>query len=378
MDQSLYSYSLIVALPLMLFFGFHLLLAQAPPKKDFSNFLLSRRTIGVALLILALNYTVHLFFGIRITNINATILLNLSTYFICYWLFSAAMMTLLDHRYVTKARFCRHTILWISFSVSSYIVSLLPSTGKIQDIGTSVLAAILMIYGILLSVQLLRTYTKSIKMFNNTHSDDIGAYIRWMSIFTYWAIGFGVSCGLLTFLPNEYVFLWILSSIPFYIYLYCCYQNYVLFYERVEKAFEEDLNTYVQEDDTDSPAENTDDGNTPAYYPDISRRIRAWMDNKGYLQPGITLNELSTQLCTNRTYLSDYINNVYKRNFRDWITDLRLEYAKRLMKQQPRQRIQEISEASGFLSSSHFTRTFSAKEGCSPVRWRNRIQVMQQ
>ena len=378
MDQSLYSYSLIVALPLMLFFGFHLLLAQAPPKKDFSNFLLSRRTIGVALLILALNYTVHLFFGIRITNVNATILMNLSTYFICYWLFSAAMMTLLDHRYVTKARFCRHTILWISFSVSCYIVSQLPSTGKIQDIGTSVLAAILVIYGMLLSVQLLRTYTKSIKMFNNTHSDDIGAYIRWMSIFTYWAIGFGVSCGLLTFLPNEYVFLWILSSIPFYIYLYCCYQNYVLFYERVEKAIEEDLNIYVQEDDTDSPAENPDDGNTPAYYSDISRRIKAWMDNKGYLQPGITLNELSTQLCTNRTYLSDYINNVYKRNFRDWITDLRLEYAKRLMKQQPRQRIQEISEASGFLSSSHFTRTFTTKEGCSPVRWRNRIQVMQQ
>lgn len=378
MDQSLYTYSLIVALPLMLFFGFHLLLAQVPSKKVFSNFLLSRRMIGVALLILALNYSVHLFFGIRVTNVNATILMNLSTYFICYWFFCAAMMTLLDRRYVTRARFCRHTIMWLTFSVSTFIVSQLPSTGKIQEIGTSFLAVLLVIYGIFLSVQLLQTYAKSIRMFNNTHSDDIGAYIRWMSIFTYWAIGFGISCGLLTFLPNEYVFLWILSSIPFYIYLYCCYQNYVLFYERVEQAFEEDLNISMPEDNTGTPLAPQNNSNTPAYYSDISRRIKAWMDSEGYIQSGITLNELSIQLCTNRTYLSEYINNVFNRNFRDWITDLRLEYAKRLMKQQPRQRIQEISEASGFISSSHFTRTFSAKEGCSPVRWRNRIHDISQ
>ena len=31
---------------------------------------------------------------------------------------------------------------------------------------------------------------------------------------------FGVGCGLLTFLPDKYVFIWILSSIPFYSYLF--------------------------------------------------------------------------------------------------------------------------------------------------------------
>ena len=48
---------------------------------------------------------------------------------------------------------------------------------------------------------------------------DIGAYIKWLSIFTYWAVTFGVGCGLLTFLPDEYIYIWILSSVPFYIYL---------------------------------------------------------------------------------------------------------------------------------------------------------------
>lgn len=72
--------------------------------------------------------------------------------------------------------------------------------------------------------------------FDDTHTDDIGAYIKWLSVFTYWAPLFGIGCGLLTFLPDEYVYIWILSSIPFYVYLYCCYQNYLLFYEQVENA----------------------------------------------------------------------------------------------------------------------------------------------
>ena len=110
---------------------------------------------------------------------------------------------------------------------------------------------------------------------------------------------------------------------------------------------------------------------SPAYFADIESRINAWVASEGYIKPGISLNDLSAQLCTNRTYLSEYINHIFGVTFREWISDLRIEYAKRLMKQQPQMKMQEISEASGFLSLSHFTRTFSAKEGCSPAKWRH-------
>ena len=48
----------------------------------------------------------------------------------------------------------------------------------------------------------------------------------------------GSGCGLFTFIPEKFAFIWILSSIPFYIYLFCSYMNYMLFYERVETALE--------------------------------------------------------------------------------------------------------------------------------------------
>ena len=89
----------------MLFLGLHMLFGRTPEKKVLAKYLLSRRLMGVALIILAANYAVHLFYSIRTKDVNATILMNLSTYFICYWLFSSAMMTLLDNRYITRRRF---------------------------------------------------------------------------------------------------------------------------------------------------------------------------------------------------------------------------------------------------------------------------------
>ena len=366
MDQSLYSYSLCAAIPLMLFFGFNMLFARVPERKIFRNFLLSRRIMGTAMLVLSANYLVHFFCSPRLKDVNATILMNLDTYFLCYWLFSSALLTLLNKRYITRTLLLQHLAMWIAFTALAAAIVIWVPKGDAQHIGIVALATWLVIYGTFLSVRMLRTYAKAVKMFRDNHSDDIGAYIRWLSIFTIWAIVFGVSCSLLTFLPDRYVFLWVLSAIPFYVYLFCSYQNYMLEFETVESAIEDDL-TMEQYDELNTPANSF---TVPTYHADLEKRINEWIEQEGFCQPGLTLKDLSDQLCTNRTYLSEYINRVHHVNFRDWITDLRIEFAKRRMKECPQQKMFEISESSGFGSLSHFTKIFSDKEGCTPARWR--------
>ena len=366
MDQSLYSYSLCAAIPLMLFFGFNMLFARVPERKIFRNFLLSRRIMGTAMLVLSANYLVHFFCSPRLKDVNATILMNLDTYFLCYWLFSSALLTLLNKRYITRTLLLQHLAMWIAFTALAAAIVIWVPKGDAQHIGIVALATWLVIYGTFLSVRMLRTYAKAVKMFRDNHSDDIGAYIRWLSIFTIWAIVFGVSCSLLTCLPDRYVSLWVLSAIPFYVYLFCSYQNYMLAFETVESAIEDDL-TMEQYDELNTPANSF---TVPTYHADLERRINEWIEQEGFCQPGLTLKDLSDQLCTNRTYLSEYINRVHHVNFRDWITDLRIEFAKRRMKECPQQKMFEISESSGFGSLSHFTKIFSDKEGCTPARWR--------
>ena len=75
-------------------------------------------------------------------------------------------------------------------------------------------------------------------------------------------------------------------------------------------------------------------------------------------------------LHTNRTNLSAYIKTTYKMTFREWITSLRLEYAKNVLKEHPEINIQKLAESSGFLSRSNFIKLFSEKEGCTPAKWK--------
>lgn len=241
MEPSIYSFSLYTALPLMLFFGFYFLFAKTPEKKIFKNYLRSRQIMGIAMLLLSANYSVHFFFGIRFKNADSAILMNMSTYFLCYSLFSSALIMLLDRFYITKRRVWTHIILWIIFSTLSGVVLFLLPSGIMQKISLFALAVWLIVFGIVLARRVIIAYRRAIRIFNETQADDIGTYIEWLSIFTYWAVIFGVGCGLLTFLPDKYVFIWILSSIPFYSYLFYSYQNYLLFYEQVENAFEQDI-----------------------------------------------------------------------------------------------------------------------------------------
>ena len=370
MEPSIYRFSLCAALPLMLFFGFYFLFAKTPEKKIFKNYLRSRQIMGIAMLLLSANYSVHFFFGIRFKNADSAILMNMSTYFLCYSLFSSALIMLLDRFYITKRRVWTHIILWIIFSTLSGVVLFLLPSGIMQKFSLFALAAWLVVFGVVLARRVIIAYRRAIRIFNETQADDIGAYIEWLSIFTYWAVIFGVGCGLLTFLPDKYVFIWILSSIPFYSYLFYSYQNYLLFYEQVENAFEQDMQS-DEELLTNSGIEpEMVSEEVPESYTEFTEKVDNWIKTDGYVQQGLTIKELSEILYTNRTYLSAYIKTTYKMTFREWITSLRLEYAKNILKEHPEINIQKLAESSGFLSQSNFIKLFSEKEGCTPAKWK--------
>lgn len=370
MNIPLYEYSLWTALPLMVFFGAYFLLARTPDKAIFDNYLRSRRIMGCALLLLSANYAVHLFTEIRLRDIDAAILMNLSTYFLCYWLFSSALTTLLDRFYVTRRRMATHLAQWLLFTLAAGIILKWLPEGTTQKIGLLAMAAWLVCYGLTLARRLIKAYRRAVRLFDDTLSDDIAAYIRWLSIFTYWAVIFGVGCGLLTFLPDRYIFLWVFSSIPFYVYLFCSYMNYLLFYEQVERALEADtLTEPAATDDTPEPAAAMQ----TSIRTDIAARLEEWIAADKYTRPGLTITDVANDLLTNRTYLSSYINTTYDTTFREWITRLRIEYAKRLLLGSPELTVQDVSERSGFQSTSHFIRIFKERTACPPAKWRKTV-----
>ena len=98
--------------------------------------------------------------------------------------------------------------------------------------------------------------------------------------------------------------------------------------------------------------------------------LEAWMaSDKPYLNPEFKLMDLRAVLPMNRTYLSQLINISYGCNFYQFVTNYRIEEAKRLMHEHPEMKMQEIAEHSGFASAAVFSRTFTRETSMSPSEW---------
>ena len=137
----------------------------------------------------------------------------------------------------------------------------------------------------------------------------------------------------------------------------------------MENAFEQDIQS-EEELLTDTETEIVSEKEVPVSYTEIIEKVANWIKTDGYVHQGLTIKELSEILHTNRTYLSAYIKTTYKMTFREWITSLRLEYAKNILKEHPEINIQKLAESSGFLSRSNFIKLFTEKEGCTPAKWK--------
>ncbi|WP_308228509.1 helix-turn-helix transcriptional regulator [Prevotella merdae] len=333
--------------------------------------------MGIALLDLAANYSVHLFLTPRLAAPINAILMNLCTYWLAVWLFGSALMMLLDKRYVTRKRFIRHIAGWMAYCIVVLILWCYVPSSLLYSIVPILLAVAFCVYAVGVAHKVFATFRKATCKLDNYYSDDAAVYIRWMSVFTYWAIVFGVGQGIFTFVPDRYVYLWIISAIPFYIYLYVSYANYLLMYEHVADA----INTYEdkEEYDIENVVENRDrdNGQTISSTTRISKQqeemlksnIQKWIDDKEFTKGGLTIEDIARQTASNRTYVSHFVNTHYGMSFREWINYLRLQYAKDIMLKSPDKSVADIALESGYLSTSYFSRIFKETEGLAPGRW---------
>ena len=90
---------------------------------------------------------------------------------------------------------------------------------------------------------------------------------------------------------------------------------------------------------------------------------------KIYLNPKLTVIDLAAAICTNKTYLSLYLNNTLHTTFYDYVNKYRIEEACGIMKEmsaENKMMIAEVATASGFNSLSSFNRYFMKMKGISP------------
>lgn len=108
----------------------------------------------------------------------------------------------------------------------------------------------------------------------------------------------------------------------------------------------------------------------------LKEKLLILMDNeKPYLNPNFRITDLTLELSSNRTYLSNLINKEFKMSFSDFVNNYRIQHAKSLMNEDVEFNfsLNYFSENSGFGSVSTFIRAFKQFEGVTAGSYRNKI-----
>ena len=88
---------------------------------------------------------------------------------------------------------------------------------------------------------------------------------------------------------------------------------------------------------------------------------------------GLSVDDMAKRLGTNKTYISAFVNMNSGMSFSAYVNKYRVEYAQRLMQEQPGMKLADVSMAAGFSSETSFFRNFKAVTGMSPAEWKGRM-----
>ena len=102
----------------------------------------------------------------------------------------------------------------------------------------------------------------------------------------------------------------------------------------------------------------------------IQKSLDDWCANLGYKDCNVNILTLSRTLCISKNELSQFFDQCLHSNFRIWLSEIRLNAAKKMMLEYPDYSNDIVSAECGFSARTYLYRIFKSKEGCTPTEWR--------
>lgn len=150
-----------------------------------------------------------------------------------------------------------------------------------------------------------------------------------------------------------------------------CYAGYRLKFTAVE--FERDLEQANREQAA-RDAEYVNEGRS-LLSPDKpwikEQLLLVLQEQKVFLKKDLRISDMARLIGSNRTYISNFINQEMDMSFSDYVNTFRVTYAQQILSDLDSPiPIMEVGDLSGFSNEASFYRNFKKIVGCTPSEWR--------
>lgn len=237
------------------------------------------------------------------------------------------------------------------------------------------------VFSILLYIYYIRLFNIEYKKFRTTMEEyyDEGQYykLRWSAISFYSSLVVGLLALVAPFGPIVLYDIFTIGYITFYIMFTIRFGNYVMqlnYYlpailskNRVTKPDEVNADKGDRVKLNEATVGDKLKGNKEI--DKLKNSLQEWVRNEQYLNSDKSIEEVAHELNTDISFLRWYFNTQMDKDFRTYRVELRIEYAKRLLAENPQLSINSISYRAGFNTKANFYTYFKKYVGVSPAEY---------
>ena len=340
----------------------------------------SRWMIFAALLFMAVHFFLQMYFGFRATDEDVGAVINVLVYLPCFTLFSMSIYNIeathTKRRKMNLICAAVYAAMLAAFAVGySFSGSL--------NIGAWLYVMLALFFGniVYCIYMIIIEMNKRKKLLETMTATDMLPFIRYAraSIAMLSLIAISMPFAILSTKS-----LYIIGPVGLLVLLFFIV-NFVAFgncYVPTEELLDRERgNGETDDDDEQTTAENCA-SQSAADCEQSAQRLSAersafiqaaldkWCADIGYKASSVNMLTLSHSLDINKNELSQFFSQCQNTTFRIWLSEIRFNAAKKMMKEFPDYNNDIISAECGFSSRSYLYRIFKEKEGCTPVEWR--------
>lgn len=241
-----------------------------------------------------------------------------------------------------------------------------------------------MVHLILLHLTNMKAYHKLVNKIDNYFDFDTEPLIRFMLTSSSFMIGVSLFTPFII-ITNNHILIAILIalfeiSLIYFVARFIGYGNEVAIISAVNTSLGNDNETEEAEENNEAKTENdieTPDrihvsvvDNSQNALLDLTSKLTEWTNQKKYCKQNLTIVILAKEIGTNQKYLSRYFNETCNLSFRDWLNDLRMQEAKKILLDNSNITVESIASECGFTSRTHFHTLFVKMFGMTPSQYR--------
>lgn len=340
----------------------------------------SRWMIFAALLFMAVHFFLQMYFGFRATDEDVGAVINVLVYLPCFTLFSMAIYNIEATH--TKRRKMNIICAAVYAAMLAAFAVGYSFSGSL-NIGAWLYVMLALFFGniVYCIYMIIIEMNKRKKLLETMTATDMLPFIRYAhaSIAMLSLIAISMPFAILSTKS-----LYIIGPVGLLVLLFFIV-NFVAFgncYVPTEELLDRERgNGETDDDDEPTTAENCA-SQSAADCEQSAQRLSAersafiqaaldkWCADMGYKDSSVNMLTLSHSLDINKNELSQFFSQCQNTTFRIWLSEIRFNAAKKMMKEFPDYNNDIISAECGFSSRSYLYRIFKEKEGCTPVEWR--------